>query len=275
MYPISSLAEADVDGHEHEAGRGHPEVRLQHGRRVGGDDGHAIEVAEAEGAEAGRQPIGPLLERAIGVAPITVDHGRLVGKHVGAPPQEADRRQLRPVGMRLLGDPDHARAAPRRHRHSSGFESRSTHHATTASDRARTALGRPSSPGHSGPSGSADRGRPGRAGRGVWIATGPERQPVVGGPDPPAPCSRLATRSEPVRATWRGRDLVTAHDRGWPAPRGGRDRSWPARSAPGAPAPTAPARPRAWPRASTSASGTSRRISPTDVVRARLTGRGQ
>ena len=119
--------EPRVDGDEDQARGGHAEVRLEHGRRVGGDDGDPVQLPEAERAQGRGEPVRPSLELAIGVAPGAVDHRRLLGEHVGAPPEKRDRGQLGPVGLPLGGDADDARTTVAARRVRARIQGPSTH----------------------------------------------------------------------------------------------------------------------------------------------------
>src|SRR5829696_8189174 len=88
------LAETGVDGDEHEPCGGYGEVGLQHGRRVGAEEGDAVALLQTGVPQPRGQTVDPLLEFAVGVTPPTVDDGGLLGKHVGAAPEEADRCKL-------------------------------------------------------------------------------------------------------------------------------------------------------------------------------------
>jgi hypothetical protein len=66
-------------------------VRLEHEVRVGREDGDGAAVRE-RGQDAGEPP-APVVELGVGEAPVSVDHGRALGKHRGRPVQEGDGTQ--------------------------------------------------------------------------------------------------------------------------------------------------------------------------------------
>ncbi len=90
--------ESGVDGVEYGAAHGHPEMSLEHGRGIGGDDGDGIPLADAAQAQ-GR---GQLAATAGGLAPAlaqgAVDQRRIVGVDPGGPPQKADGGQRLIIG---------------------------------------------------------------------------------------------------------------------------------------------------------------------------------
>src|SRR5207237_3658214 len=90
------------DRHQHEAGRGDAEVRLEHRRRVRRDERDAVKMLEAAATKLRGQPVRTLLELLVRVTPLAVHDRDLVGIDVGAAAQERDRRELRAEGIALL-----------------------------------------------------------------------------------------------------------------------------------------------------------------------------
>ena len=95
-------AEPRIDRHQDAARPGHAVVRLEHRGDVRAQEGDAVVLGEPGGAQGGGEPVHPLLELPVRVAPGAVDHRDLVGKHAGAPLEEADGRELGSIDV-LLG----------------------------------------------------------------------------------------------------------------------------------------------------------------------------
>src|SRR5215204_2760098 len=91
--------EAGVYGDEDEAGGWHSEVAFEHGRRVGAEERDPLALPEPRVPQAGGQAVDALLQLSVGVASPAVDDGGLLGEHVGAAPEEADRRKLAAVDL--------------------------------------------------------------------------------------------------------------------------------------------------------------------------------
>ncbi len=90
--------EPGIDGVEHSAAHGHPEVRFKHRRDIGRNDGDGIPLPDA----AKPQGRGQLAATAGGIAPAlaqrAVDQRRIVGIDPLRPPQKADGGQGLKIG---------------------------------------------------------------------------------------------------------------------------------------------------------------------------------
>ncbi len=91
-----------VDRHQHPARRGDSVVGLEHRRDVGAEERHPVVLLHAGPAQSGGQPVHPLAELAVAVAPLAVHHRGLVGKDVGVADEEAQGRELRAVDLVVL-----------------------------------------------------------------------------------------------------------------------------------------------------------------------------
>ncbi|MNE28849.1 hypothetical protein D3C80_1223070 [compost metagenome] len=124
--------EPGVDGVEHGAAHGYPEVGLEHGRDIGGDDGNRIPLADAVPAQ-GR---GELATAHLGLGPAlaqgAVDQGRVVGIDPSRPGQKAQGGQGLEIGGRLakasLVDVRLCHRVPSSYGHKAGGVSRITAH---------------------------------------------------------------------------------------------------------------------------------------------------
>ena len=94
--------QADIDGDQDAAGRGHAVVRLQHGRDIRAEKGHAIVLGQARRAERRGETMHALLVLAVGVAPSAVDDGDLVREDISAPLEEAQRGELGAIDVLAL-----------------------------------------------------------------------------------------------------------------------------------------------------------------------------
>ena len=93
--------EADVDRVQHRADHRRRIVRLQHGRRVGGQDRHRVAALDAGLGQRMRQLPGAGVELAIGVALRAVDDGGAVAEELRRAGEEAHRAQRHEVGGAL------------------------------------------------------------------------------------------------------------------------------------------------------------------------------
>jgi hypothetical protein len=93
--------EARVDGVEHGAGHWHREVRLVHGRHIGGQHGDHVVLAHAEAKEGRGQAAAAFVRLAPGEAHAAVDDGRAVAVHGIGAREETHRAQRHVVGKAL------------------------------------------------------------------------------------------------------------------------------------------------------------------------------
>src|SRR5918997_1757176 len=94
-----ALAEARVYGDEHEPRRRHAEASLQHRRGVRAEKGYPVALLETRVAQPRGEAVHPLFQLPVRVAPLAVDHGRLVREHVRAAPEEIDGGKLAAVDL--------------------------------------------------------------------------------------------------------------------------------------------------------------------------------
>src|SRR5215210_3098822 len=94
-----ACGETGVYGYHDQPCRRYGEGPLQHRRDVRAEEGDPVVLLEACVLEARGEAVDPFFELPVGVAPFPMDHGGLVGEHVGAAPEEAHRRKLRAVDL--------------------------------------------------------------------------------------------------------------------------------------------------------------------------------
>jgi hypothetical protein len=96
-------AQAGVYGDHDQARRRDGEAAFEHRRRVRAEKGDPIALLEARVLETRGETVDSLLELRVGVAAVAVDDGLLVGEHIGAAFEEAQRGELRPVDFLAHG----------------------------------------------------------------------------------------------------------------------------------------------------------------------------
>ena len=86
--------QSGIDAYQNRPGQGHTEVRLQHGRGVGAQEGDAVALDHADAVQSGRQPVHPMLQLPVGVTRIVVDNGcfvRIDARSAGEETQGGER----------------------------------------------------------------------------------------------------------------------------------------------------------------------------------------
>jgi hypothetical protein len=96
-------AEPVVERHQHAAGGGHAEVGLQQRRDVRAEERDPVPLPEPGRPQRRGQPVHPLAELPVGVAPALRRDGDLVRVHQHAALEEPQRAELGPVGALDVG----------------------------------------------------------------------------------------------------------------------------------------------------------------------------
>ena len=92
-------AQAGVYGDHDQACRRYGEAPLEHRRRVRAEKSDPVTLLEARVLEARGEAVDPLLKLRVGVAPVAVYDGLLVGEHVRAATEETQRCELRTINL--------------------------------------------------------------------------------------------------------------------------------------------------------------------------------
>ena len=80
--------QSDVERDENGTDAHRPELRFEHLGYVRGQDRHAVAAAHARRQQGRTEPVDAVMELGVGIDPISMDHGRLVGIYEGAAFQE-------------------------------------------------------------------------------------------------------------------------------------------------------------------------------------------
>ena len=93
--------EPGIDGVKHGAGHGHGEMGLEHRRGVGEHHRHGVVLADAASGERRGKTARAGIELGIGVAPLAVDDGGMIGERRRCPLEEHERGQRLVIGLVL------------------------------------------------------------------------------------------------------------------------------------------------------------------------------